>query len=118
MDKVNQYMSPGSIEDFDLSVHSTPATLKYTTSKYKDEQTEQHEEVNHTSSVLQWKIDLQLALWKSYEDGAKPSMPYNLQLSSRHNTSRVPPKTRQAWIKYSIKAANSNHNWIYQSNLY
>jgi hypothetical protein len=54
MDKVNQYMSPVSIEDFDLSVHSTPAALKYTTSKFKGEQTEQHEEVNHTSSVLQW----------------------------------------------------------------
>jgi uncharacterized protein with gpF-like domain len=41
MDKVNQYISPGNIEDLNLSVHSTPAVLRYTTAKYKDKQTEQ-----------------------------------------------------------------------------
>jgi hypothetical protein len=91
MDKVNQSMFPGSIEDFDFSAHSTPAALKITTTKYKEEQTKQHEEENHVSSILKRRIDSQLALWKSYEDGVKPSMLCNLQSPSQSNTSGVLP---------------------------
>lgn len=64
-----------------ISSHSTPSN-KITTTDDNDKTQKPLEEEDRVSAILKKRINSHLALWKSYEDGIKPSVLCNFQPSN------------------------------------